>query len=167
MSQIRSQGCVDCSKFVYQIEIELVDELDQPVSAIPFQVLRGDNAQVIKAGRSDGSGRIVLDELPPLPVRLVLDSTAFLKEMQEPARHLRLGRTEADSTVKPRAEQQGREYSYATVGQLINALPVIPDWPEKRALPHFHFPDKAPQGWLILPRGNEHVRVPNQQGMSS
>lgn len=112
MSQIRSQGCVDCSKFVYQIEIELVDELDQPVSAIPYKVLREDDAKVIKEGRPDASGRILLDELPSLPVRLVLDSATFLKEMQEPARHLRLGRTPLqDSTVKPRAEQQGREYS--------------------------------------------------------
>ncbi len=156
MSQIRSQGCVDCSKFVYQIEIELVDELDQPVSAIPYKVLREDDAKVIKEGRSDASGRILLDELPSLPVRLVLDSATFLKEMQEPARHLRLGRTLQDSTVKPRAEQQGREYSYVTVGQLINKLPVIPDWPEKRDLPHFHFPDKAPQGWPIRPRGKDH-----------
>jgi len=161
MSQIRSQGCIDCSKFVYQIEIEIVDELDQPVSAILYKVLREDDAKVIKEGRSDASGRILLDELPSLAVRLVLDSAAFLKEMQEPARHLRLGRTEADSTVKPRAEQQGREYSYVTVGKLINVLPAIPDWPEKRDLPHFHFPDKAPQGGPIRPWGNVHARMPN------
>lgn len=58
--------------------------------------------------------------------------------------------------MKSHAEQQGREYSYATVGQLIKKLPTIPDWPEGRDLPAFHFPDKTPKGWSIHPRGKEH-----------
>ncbi|MDO2953703.1 lipase family protein, partial [Aeromonas simiae] len=136
--------------------IELVDELDQPIPAIGYEIVLEGRNRVLKRGTSDGDGRIMVNELPPLPLRLVLDTDSLIKEMQEPNRHLRLGRTEADSTVKPRAKQQGREYSYATVGQLINELPVIPDWPKDRDLPAFHFPDTAPQGWSIRPRGKDH-----------
>ena len=161
------QGCLDCNNFTYGFDIELVDELGQSISDIDYEISLGGNNKILKKGKTDGEGRIQVDGLPSKPLFLTLDTATLLKEMQASRRHLRLGRTEADSTVKPRAEQQGREYSYATVGQLINALPVIPDWPEKRALPHFHFPDKEPQGWLILPRGNGHVRVSNQQGISS
>jgi hypothetical protein len=150
------QGCLDCNNFTYGFDIELVDELGQSISDIDYEISLGGNNKILKKGKTDGEGRIQVDGLPSKPLFLALDRATFLKEMQASRRHLRLGRTQQDSTVKPRAEQQGREYSYATVGQLINALPVIPDWPEKRALPHFHFPDKAPQGWLILPRGKDH-----------
>lgn len=158
MTDFPMQGCVDCKKFIYTLDIELVDELDQPIPAIDYDIVLEDKNLVLKTGKSDGNGRIMVDELPPLPLRLVLNTDSLIKEMQEPNRHLRLGRTEADSKVKPRAEQQGREYSYATVGQLINELPVIPDWPEKRDLPTFHFPDKAPKGWSIRPRGKDHKK---------
>ncbi|QCG49324.1 lipase family protein [Aeromonas schubertii] len=150
------QGCVDCNNFVYSFDIELVDELEQPISDIDYEILLERNNLVLAKGKTDGQGKISVEGLPSLPLRLVLDTAKFLEEMQEPQRHLRLGRTLADSTVKPRAEQQGREYSYATVGKLINELPVIPDWPEKRDLPAFHFPDKAPKGWSIRPRGKDH-----------
>ncbi len=150
------QGCLDCSSFVYSIDIELVDELGQPISDIDYEISLGSNNKVLKKGKTDGEGRIMVDGLPSKLLFLTLDTATFLKEMQATKRHLRLGRTEADSTVKPRAEQQGREYSYVTVGKLINVLPAIQDWPEKRDLPHFHFPDKAPQGWPIRPRGKDH-----------
>lgn len=156
MSGNSVQGCINCEKFFYSLDLELVDERGQSIPDVPYTIfLRKDN-KALKTGATDGSGRIIVDGLPPLPLLLVMDTEKLLEVMQEPARHLRLGRTETDSTVKPRAEQQGREYCYATVGQLINALPVIPDWPEKRDLSHFHFPDKAPQGWPILPRGKDH-----------
>lgn len=150
------QGCIDCKKFIYTLDIELVDELDQPIPAIGYDIVLEGRNLVLKTGKSDADGRIMVDELPPLPLRLVLNTDSLTKEMQEPNRHLRLGRTLADSTVKPRAEQQGREYSYATVGQLLKELPTIPDWPEDRDLPAFHFPDKAPRGWSIRPRGKDY-----------
>ncbi|EEO01777.1 lipase family protein [Vibrio cholerae] len=152
----KMQGCVDCNNFVYSFDIELVDELEQPISDIDYEILLERNNLVLAKGKTDGQGRISVEGLPSLPLRLVLDTAKFLEEMQEPQRHLRLGRTSADSTVKPRAEQQGCEYSYATVGQLIKELPTIRDWPEGRDLPAFHFPDQAPKGWSIRPRGKEH-----------
>nr|WP_278987038.1 hypothetical protein [Plesiomonas shigelloides] len=152
MSLNNMQGCVDCSKFVYSLDIELVDELAQPVGFVDYEIILESRNLVLKKGKSDGHGRIIVDDLPPLPLLLALNTDKLLETMQKPERHLRLGRTEADSKVKPRAEQQGREYSYATVGQLINELPIIPDWPEKRDLPTFHFPDKAPRGWSIRPQ---------------
>lgn len=152
----KMQGCVDCNNFVYSFDIELVDELEQPVSDIGYEILLERNNLVLAKGTTDGQGKISVEGLPSLPLRLVLNTATLLKEMQATKRHLRLGRTLADSTVKPRAEQQGREYSYATVGQLINELPVIPDWPEKRDLPAFHFPEKMPKGWSIRPRGKDH-----------
>ncbi|TQQ34134.1 lipase family protein [Vibrio cholerae] len=156
MSSNVMQGCVDCSKFVYSLDIELVDELAQPVGLVDYEIILESRNLVLKKGMSDGQGRIIVDDLPPLPLRLVLNTDKLLETMQKPERHLRLGRTLADSTVKPRAEQQGREYSYATVGQLIKELPTIPDWPEDRDLPAFHFPDQVPKGWSIRPRGKEH-----------
>ena len=158
MTDFPMQGCVDCKRFIYTLHIALVDELDQPIPAIDYDIVLEDKNLVLKTGKSDGNGRIMVDELPPLPLRLVLNTDSLIKEMQEPNRHLRLGRTGVDSKVKPRAEQQGREYSYTTVGQLINELPTIPDWPEKRDLPAFHFPDKAPKGWSIRPRGKDHKK---------
>ncbi|WP_429218948.1 lipase family protein [Aeromonas veronii] len=152
----KMQGCVDCNNFVYSFDIELVDELEQPVSDIDYEILLERNNLVLAKGKTDGQGKISVEGLPSLPLRLVLNTATLLKEMQATKRHLRLGRTMADSTVKPRTEQQGREYSYATVGQLINELPVIPDWPEKRDLPAFHFPEKMPRGWSIRPRGKDH-----------
>lgn len=152
----KMQGCVDCNNFVYGFDIELVDELEQPVSDIDYEILLEKNNLVLAKGKTDGKGKISVEALPSLPLRLVLDTATLLKEMQATKRYLRLGRTEADSTVKPRAEQQGREYSYATVGQLINELPVIPDWPKDSDLPAFHFPDQAPKGWSIRPRGQDH-----------
>ncbi|KAB7684633.1 hypothetical protein GBN23_02410 [Plesiomonas shigelloides] len=152
----KMQGCVDCNNFVYSFDIELVDELEQPISDIDYELVLEKNNLILAKGKTDGKGKISVDSLPSLPLRLVLDTSTFLKEMQAKNRHLRLGRTVADSKVKLRAEQQGREYSYATVGQLINELPVIADWPEKRDLPAFHFPDKTPKGWSIRPRGKDH-----------
>ena len=154
----KMQGCVDCNNFVYSFDIELVDELEQPISDIDYELVLEKNNLVLAKGKTDGKGKVSAEGLPSLPLRLVLDTAKLLEIMQEPNRHLRLGRTEADSKVKPRAEQQGREYSYATVGQLINELPIIPDWPEKRDLPVFHFPDKAPKGWSIRPRGKDHKK---------
>lgn len=154
----KMQGCVDCNNFVYSFDIELVDELEQPISDIDYELVLEKNNLVLAKGKTDGKGKISAEGLPSLPLRLVLDTAKLLEIMQEPNRHLRLGRTEADSKVKPRAEQQGREYSYTTVGQLINELPTIPDWPEKRDLPAFHFPDKAPKGWSIRPRGKDHKK---------
>lgn len=151
----KMQGCVDCNNFVYSFDIELVDELEQPISDINYELVLEKNNLVLAKGKTDGKGKISAEGLPSLPLRLVLDTAKLLEIMQEPNRYLRLGRTEADSKVKPHAEQQGREYSYATVGQLINELPIIPDWPEKRDLPTFHFPDKAPKGWSIRPRGKD------------
>jgi len=155
------QGCINCEKFTYNLELEFVDELGQPISDVPYTIYLDKNKKVLKEGATDGNGRIIVDGLPALALSLVLDTEKLLEVMQEPARHLRLGRTEADSTIKPRAEQQGREYSYVTVGKLINVLPAIPDWPEKRDLPYFHFPDKAPQGGPIRPWGNVHARMLN------
>lgn len=150
------QGCVDCNNFVYSFDIELVDELEQPISDIDYELVLEKNNLVLAKGKTDGKGKISVEGLPSLPLRLVLDTAKLLEIMQEPNRHLRLGRTEADSTVKPRAEQQGREYSYATVGELIKGVPTIPDWPKDRDLPTFHFPDNAPRGWSIRPRGKEY-----------
>ncbi|MGT4068584.1 UNVERIFIED_CONTAM: lipase family protein [Aeromonas hydrophila] len=150
------KDCLDCNAFVYSFDIKLVDELESPIADIPYKIILENNGLALKEGRTDGSGQIIVDDLPPKPLRLVLDHKQLLDVMQEPQRHLRLGRTEADSTVKPQAKQQGREYSYATVGKLINELPVIPDWPEERDLPAFHFPEKMPKGWSIRPRGKDH-----------
>lgn len=150
------KGCLDCNAFVYSFDIKLVDELESPIADVPYKIILENNDLVLKEGRTNGSGQIIVDDLPPKPLRLVLDHKQLLDVMQEPQRHLRLGRTEADSTVKPQAKQQGREYSYATVGKLINELPVIPDWPKGRDLPAFHFPEKMPRGWSIRPRGKDY-----------
>lgn len=68
------QGCIDCKKFIYTLDIELVDELDQPIPAIGYDIVLEGRNLVLKTGKSDADGRIMVDELPPLPLRLVLNT---------------------------------------------------------------------------------------------
>ncbi|MBZ6065305.1 hypothetical protein LA374_03635 [Aeromonas schubertii] len=93
----KMQGCVDCNNFVYSFDIELVDELEQPVSDIGYEILLERNNLVLAKGTTDGQGKISVEGLPSLPLRLVLNTATLLKEMQATKRHLRLGRTLADS----------------------------------------------------------------------
>lgn len=89
----KMQGCVDCNNFAYSFDIELVDELDLPVSDIDYEILLEKNNFVLAKGKTDGKGKISVEGIPLLPLRLVLDTDLLLKEMQATKRHLRLGRT--------------------------------------------------------------------------
>ena len=154
MSDNTHQGCQDCSKFVYDMDIKLVDELNQPLAGIPYRVLLDSDKSVeLAQGTTDDSGELQLKNLPAKVIRLLLDSTALLDVAQQPHRLLRPSRDPADSQVLPLAEQDGREYSYCKVGQLIAELPSLQGWPEAVPLPPYHFPNPTPKGWRIMPKG--------------
>lgn len=152
MSISMDQGCQDCSKFIYSLDIQLVDELNQAVAGVPYQLALDSGGFVLKKGTTDAQGRLLIDDLPPKPMRLILDSDKLLTTMQEPHRYLRLSRDKKDSTVKPEAEAAGREYQYLKVGQLIKEAPRLTTWPDDKALPSFHFPEVNPRGLLLFPK---------------
>lgn len=68
MTDFPMQGCVDRKKFIYTLDIKLVDELDQPIPAIDYDIVLEGKNLVLKTGKNDGNGRIMVDELPPLPL---------------------------------------------------------------------------------------------------
>lgn len=162
--------CQDCSKFQYSFDITLVDEQNQPISGVPYRVVEANSGFEYASGTINSQGKIQLTGMPPKPLRLVLDCNPFLEVMQQPHRYLRTSRQLDDSLIKTQAEQAGSEYQFLKVGQLIDQLPTIDNWPmqdinntnwqDKKgnpvpepALPHYHFPNTQPQGLLITPRG--------------
>lgn len=165
--------CQDCSKFQYSFDITLVDEQNQPISGVPYRVIEASSGFEHASGTINSQGKIQLTGMPPKPLKLVLDCVPFLEVMQQPHRYLRTSRKLQDSPVKAQAEQAGSEYQFLKVGQLIDQLPIIENWPvqdvnnpnwqDKKGkplplpdFPRYHFPDKQPQGLLITPRGAAH-----------
>lgn len=162
--------CQDCNKFQYSFDITLVDEQNQPISGVPYRVVEANSGFEHASGTINSLGKIQLTDMPPKPLRLVLDCDPFLEVMQQPHRYLRTSRQLDDSPIKTQAEQAGSEYQFLKVGQLIDQLPTIDNWPmqdvnnpnwqakkgkpvPEPALPHYHFPNTLPQGLLLYPRG--------------
>lgn len=165
--------CQDCNKFQYSFDITLVDELNQPIGGVPYRVIEANSGFEHTSGTINSQGKIQLTDMPPKPLRLVLDGDPFLEVMQQEHRYLRTSRKLEDSPIKAQAEQAGSEYQFLKVGDLIDKLPAInnwpmqdvnnPNWQDKKGkplplpdFPRYHFPDKRPQGLLITPRGAAH-----------
>ncbi|MGL4747298.1 MAG: hypothetical protein ACRCYF_06115 [Shewanella sp.] len=65
MTDFPMQGCVDCKKFIYTLDIELVDELDQPIPAIDYDIVLEDKNLVLKTGKSGRDANLVLPYTSP------------------------------------------------------------------------------------------------------
>lgn len=147
--------CADCQLATYSYDIQLVDELNQPIAGVPYKLTVAGRMMV--EGKTDAEGKLFEDELIPGSAVLTLDADKLAEVLQEPHRYLRESRDWAkDSQVKPLAEQQGREYTFLKLGELIDKIPTIPEWPEDEPLPSYHFPSQVLSGHRIVAKGKEH-----------
>lgn len=147
--------CADCQLATYSYDIQLVDELNQPIAGVPYKLTVAGRMMV--EGKTDAEGKLFEDELIPGSAVLTLDADKLAEVLQEPHRYLRESRDWAkDSQVKPLAEQQGREYTFLKLGELIDKIPSIPEWPEDEPLPSYHFPSQVLSGHRIVAKGKEH-----------
>lgn len=144
----------------YWSEIQLVDELGDPVAGIPYTVeneaSRVNHIPVYK-GNSDANGIIRIEQLHWLELTLVLDSQKLADEMEKRVLGIKRNPLHQPQSAKPftkrsedatkayksdiqvKAESDGFLYRYVTIGELCDEAPVIKDW-EQSALPEFHFP---------------------------
>lgn len=134
----------------YWVEVQLLDELEQPIANMPYiaenAATRGQSATY--TGKSDASGIIRIEDLHPLELILHIEAKPLAEEMEK--RVLRVGRTEDDSTVKPKAVTEGYEYRYVKIGQLCDSLPeMTPKWKDQANPPKYHFPDTHFKGQTI------------------
>jgi len=133
------------------LEIQLVDELNKPVSGISYKAKsEGLNDRILE-GKSDADGLIRLMDLHWLDLTLILDAQQLADEMEN--RPLAISRPPAKpkethknnrsgwrSNVQISAEQKGYLYHYAVIGELCDQVPEIEKWDESTP-PTFHFPD--------------------------
>ncbi|WP_380177459.1 lipase family protein [Kalamiella sp. sgz302252] len=134
----------------YWVEIQLLDEMEQPVADIPYVAENAATRSQCASytGKSDASGIIRIEGLHPLEITLRLQAMPLVQEMEK--RALRLGRTEDDSTVKPKAIIEGYEYRYLKIGQLCDKFPdLMPEWQDKANPPQYHFPDRRFSGQTL------------------
>lgn len=133
------------------LEIQLVDELNKPVSGISYKAKSEGRNDRILEGKSDADGLIRLTDLHWLDLTLILDAQQLADEMEN--RPLAISRPPAKpketnknnrsgwrSNVQISAEQKGYLYHYAVIGELCDQVPEIEKWDESKP-PAFHFPD--------------------------
>ncbi|MFJ3459696.1 lipase family protein [Scandinavium goeteborgense] len=136
----------------YWVEIQLLDEREDPIPNMPY---RAENAATRSqcatyTGKSDASGIIRIEGLHPLELILHVEAKPLADEMEKRSLRDNGGRTENDSTVKPKATIEGYEYRYVKIGQLCDALPsMTPEWQDKENPPEYHFPDPRFSGQMI------------------
>lgn len=154
----------------YWSEIQLVDELGDPVAGIPYTVeneaSRVNHIPVYK-GNSDANGIIRIEQLHWLELTLVLDSQKLADEMETRVLGIKRNPLHQPQSAKPftkrsedatkvcksdiqvKAESDGFLYRYVTIGELCDEAPTIKDW-EEPALPEFHFPpQRSLKGHII------------------
>lgn len=131
------------------LEIQLVDELNKPVTGISYKAKSEGINDKIYEGKSDADGLIRLSDLPWLDITLTLDAQQLADEME--IRPLALsrhpGKTKNNShsgwrsNVQLSAEQKGYLYHYTVIGELCDQTPEIEKWDESKP-PSFHFPEE-------------------------
>ncbi|EKM0533798.1 lipase family protein [Cronobacter turicensis] len=135
----------------YWVEIQLLDEREDPIPNMPYVAENAATRSQCASytGKSDASGIIRIEGLHPLELILHIKAKPLADEMEK--RALRpFGRGEDDSTVKPKAVNEGYEYRYLKIGQLCDTFPeIIPEWEDKVNPPEYHFPDARFAGQTI------------------
>ncbi|WP_338089227.1 hypothetical protein [Photorhabdus khanii] len=149
--------CFDCKRFLKNwVEFQLVDEQDKPLVNQPYRLISRGTPGYVRQGVTDGFGVLREEMLLPHPVTLYIAAQPLADEMEQ--RPLREIRGEEASVVKPKAEAEGHQYHYVTIGQISDGVPVIKDWYDPNNLPPpYHFPDPEPKGYEVHPLNRRYV----------
>ncbi|OWO79836.1 lipase [Photorhabdus luminescens] len=149
--------CFDCKRFLKNwVEFQLVDEQGKPLVNMPYRLISRGTPGYVRRGVTNGFGVLREEELLPHPVTLYIAAQPLADEMEQ--RPLREKRGEEASVVKPKAEAEGHQYRYVTIGQISDGLPVIKDWKDSKDIPPpYHFPDPEPKGYEVHPLNRRYV----------
>ncbi|WFQ78346.1 lipase family protein [Xenorhabdus sp. SF857] len=159
MSNANSVYCPNCPNMLKnKIEIQLVDEHNKPITNMPYTLK---NSKTTRTGKTDGNGMIKEEQLLASPLRLFLSGQEFADEMEKrPLRTKRNGEYKYAhskdsmskiSTVFAESQKLGCQYYYATIGELVDKMPVIKGWKKEIPLPSCHFPNNEPVGLEVIP----------------
>ncbi|OCQ50651.1 Lipase (class 3) [Photorhabdus australis subsp. thailandensis] len=156
MSTLNPLECFDCRILKHWVEFQLVDEQGKPLVNMPYGLISRGLPNHVRRGRTDGFGVLREEDLSAYPVKLYIHAQSLADEMEQ--RPLREIRGEEASVVKPKAEAEGHQYRYVTIGQISDGLPVIKDWNDPNNLPPpYHFPDPEPKGYQVHPLNQRYV----------
>ncbi|MCW7546976.1 lipase family protein [Photorhabdus sp. APURE] len=156
MSKLSPLDCLDCKDMLKNwLEFQLVDEQGKPLVNMPYRLKIRGNPRLGRKGVTDGNGLLREEDMPPHPVTLYIGAQPLADEMEQ--RPLREIRGEEASVVKPKAEAEGYQYRYVTIGQISDGLPEIKGWDHKDIPPPYHFPDPEPQGYEVYPMNRRYV----------
>ncbi|MCT8354373.1 lipase family protein [Photorhabdus kayaii] len=156
MSKLSPLDCLDCKNILKNwIEFQLVDEQGKPLVNMPYRLKIRGNPLLGRKGVTDGNGLLREEDMPSHPVTLYIGAQPLADEMEQ--RPLREKRGEEASVVKPKAEAEGYQYRYVTIGQISDGLPVIKGWDPKDIPPPYHFPDPEPKGYQVHPVNRRYV----------
>ncbi|KGM28855.1 lipase [Photorhabdus luminescens] len=157
MSKLSPLDCIDCKNMLKNwIEFQLVDEQGKPLVNMPYRLKIRGNPLLGRKGVTDGNGLLREEDMPSHPVTLYIGAQPLADEMEQ--RPLREKRGEEASVVKPKAEAEGYQYRYVTIGQISDGLPEIKDWKDSKDIPPpYHFPDPEPKGYQVHPVNRRYV----------
>ncbi|RAW93594.1 lipase family protein [Photorhabdus laumondii] len=155
MSTLDPRECFDCRLLKHWVEFQLVDEQGKPLVNMPYSLISKGLPNYVRKGKTDGFGVLREEDLSAHPVTLYIHAQSLADEMEQ--RPLREKRGEEASVVKPKAEAEGHQYRYVTIGQISDGLPVIQGWDPKDIPPPYHFPDPEPKGLYSRPLNCRHV----------
>ncbi|MBS9425425.1 lipase family protein [Photorhabdus caribbeanensis] len=156
MSTLDPRECLDCRLLKHWVEFQLVDEQGKPLVNMPYSLISKGLPNYVRKGKTDGFGVLREEELSAHPVTLYIHAQSLADEMEQ--RPLREIRGEEASVVKPKAETEGHQYRYVTIGQISDGLPVIKDWHDpKKIPPPYHFPNSEPKGYQVHPLNRRYV----------
>ncbi|OWO84613.1 lipase [Photorhabdus luminescens] len=157
MSKLSPLDCLDCKNMLKNwLEFQLVDEQGKPLVNMPYRLKIRGNPRLGRKGVTDGNGLLREEDMPPHPVTLYIGAQPLADEMEQ--RPLREKRGEEFSVVKPKAEAEGYQYRYVTIGQISDGLPALNDWNDpKKIPPPYHFPDPEPEGYEVYPVNRRYV----------
>ncbi|EMH0133423.1 TPA: lipase family protein [Proteus mirabilis] len=143
--------CISCGK--KWVEIYLVDEFNQPVFDIEYELFQvfGPMTEPRK-GKVKSDGIIIEDELFDIPITLRLDTQSLIEKMSE--RKLRKLRGEDNSIVKSKAIEMNRSYRYTTIGPLCKDKIDIDNKEYQDKYPFYHFPEQEAFKGLTLSKLN-------------
>ncbi|CAQ83553.1 MULTISPECIES: lipase family protein [Photorhabdus] len=145
MSKLFLRDAIENGKIMeYWVEFQLVDEQGNPLINMPYRLISQGGQRDERKGVTNEQGLLREENLPLYPVILYISAQPLADEMEQ--RPLRESRDIRASVVKPKAEAEGHQYCYVTIGQISGGLPVIDKWKEDKP-PHYHFPDPMPKGF--------------------
>ncbi|EPL6586985.1 lipase family protein [Proteus mirabilis] len=143
--------CPDCAKHNAWIEILLVDELNNPISDMPYTLTVSGGEK--RTGKTDRNGIVRETDLPPTGGRFSINAQMLADEMEK--RPLRVRRN-SSSQIRYDATQRNDNYRYLTIGDLCDAAPKILKW-DQPELPKYHFKKQQPNGYMVIFRNERWV----------